>query len=59
MIGNSESSPVMDKIWLQLENTKSSLNMTWMISDLDLHGCNVLQQLNILWLESISVLETF
>ena len=28
-----------------------------MISDLDLHGCNVFQECNVVWLKSVSILE--
>lgn len=59
MVGNSKSCPVMDNIGLYLKDIKSCLDMCWMVSDLDLHSCNIFQELNVIWLESICVLETF
>lgn len=59
MIGDSESGPVMNHIGLEFENTESGLDMSGMISDLDLHGSNILQELDIIRLKFISILEAF
>lgn len=59
MIGDSEGSPIMNHVGFKFKNTESGLYMGGMISDLNLHGSNIFQELNVIRFKSVSVLETF
>lgn len=58
VLGHSECHPIVDHVRLKLQYLKPSCDMTIMIPNLNLKGCRLSEQLQVIFLEVQGHLET-